>query len=339
MWWPALGAIAVGVVGFFAPETMGVGYDNIRQLLSGKVTLYLILALSFLKFISWSVYLGSGTSGSTLAPLFTIGGGLGALLGYIILKIFPGCEINMATCALIGMAATFAGASRAILTAIVFAFETTAQPHGLLPLIGACTAAYLISFFLMKGGTLYTEKVERLGVHTPVALEADILQEILAKDVLEENINVLSADNSIGEVKNWIKENVSDKEYSTFVVINEEEKLLGLVKRKDIFVKENEDTASIETLLQKNRVFIYPDNELSTAVDIMDKFDTDVVPVIGHDKTRKLEGVLTHKAIFAAYRQRRNEDKIFLPNIVLKRQGIKIIVRGKKLFSREKDKR
>ena len=29
MWWPALGGLAVGVVGYFAPRTLGVGYDNI----------------------------------------------------------------------------------------------------------------------------------------------------------------------------------------------------------------------------------------------------------------------------------------------------------------------
>lgn len=338
MWWPAIGAIVVGIVGYIAPETMGVGYDNIRQLLSGKVTLYFILALSFLKFISWAIYLGSGTSGSTLAPLFTIGGALGALLGFITLKIFPGSEINMATCALIGMAATFTGASRAILTAIVFSFETTGQAHGLLPLIGACTAAYLISFFLMKGGTLYTEKVERLGIHTPNRLEPDILQKILVKDVLEDDINILSAENSILETRQWIKAHLADQENTSFVVVDKEEQLLGLVKRKDIFAKELDDNSSIKSLINKNNVYIFLDNELSVAVDIMDKYDTDIVPVVSHGKISKIEGVLTHKAIFAAYRKRRNEDEIYQPDYSLKQQGIKIIVRGKQFFSRDKDK-
>lgn len=335
MWWPAMGAVVVGVIGYFAPYTMGVGYDNIRHLLSGNIPLYTILGLSFLKFISWAVYLGSGTSGSTLAPLFTIGGALGALLGYIILRGFPGSEINMSTCALIGMAATFTGASRAILTAIVFAFETTSQPHGLLPLIVACTAAYLISFFLMKG-TLYTEKVQRLGIHTPVAFEADILQKLVAKDVLEHEINVLSAANTIEDAREWIKKNADDEEKTAFVVVDKDEQLIGIVKRKDIFGKQRENNALISSLIKGNIAYIYPDDELSRAVDMMDLYHNDIVPVVSHGKRKKVVGVLTHKAIFAAYRKRRNEDQIYRQAILLKRRGTRIILRGRQLFSRDK---
>jgi H+/Cl- antiporter ClcA len=85
MWYPAIGAIAIGITGFFAPETMGVGYDNIRNLLNGSPTLTVLFSLCVLKFISWSISLGSGTSGGTLAPLFTIGGAFGALTAMALL--------------------------------------------------------------------------------------------------------------------------------------------------------------------------------------------------------------------------------------------------------------
>lgn len=39
MWWPMLGGIVVGIIGYFAPHTFGVGYDNIEQILSGSMTL------------------------------------------------------------------------------------------------------------------------------------------------------------------------------------------------------------------------------------------------------------------------------------------------------------
>ena len=183
MWWPAIGAIAIGVVGYFAPHTMGVGYDNITRLLTGTTPIKIIAALCFLKYLSWSISLGSGTSGGTLAPLFTIGGALGALLGGLTLHYLPGTEINLPTAALIGMAAMFAGASRAWLTSIVFALETTGQIHGLLPLLGACVAAYFVSFFLMKG-SIMTEKIQRRGVKTPDAYEPDILQNVAVSKLL-----------------------------------------------------------------------------------------------------------------------------------------------------------
>jgi len=175
MWWPAIGAIAVGVIGYFAPHTMGVGYDNIQYLLTGSWSMKLLISLCLLKYLSWVIALGSGTSGGTLAPLFTIGGGLGALLGDATLHFFPSAEINPATAALIGMAAMFAGASRALLTSVVFALETTGQSNGLLPILAGCVAAYFVSFFFMKG-SIMTEKIIRRGVKAPDAFEPDILQ-------------------------------------------------------------------------------------------------------------------------------------------------------------------
>ena len=72
------------------------------------------------------------------------------------------------------MAAIFAGASRALLASVVFAFETTLQPLGLLPLLGGCTAAFLVSCLLMRN-TIMTEKIARRGVRVPAEYSADFL--------------------------------------------------------------------------------------------------------------------------------------------------------------------
>jgi H+/Cl- antiporter ClcA len=184
MWYPAIGAIAIGVIGYFAPETMGVGYDNIRNLLSGTLPITVLLSLCILKFISWSVSLGSGTSGGTLAPLFTIGGAFGALFAMAIFHYFPQAPITVGLAALVGMASMFAGASRALLTSIVFALETTGQASALLPLLGACTSAYFVSFFLMKS-SIMTEKIKRRGIHAPHSYHPDILQSVPVAGFLE----------------------------------------------------------------------------------------------------------------------------------------------------------
>lgn len=183
MWWPAIGAIAIGVTGYFAPHTMGVGYDNITYLLGGSWSWRILFSLCVLKYVSWAVSLGSGTSGGTLAPLFTMGGGLGAMLGLGAMYFFPSLGIDPATAALAGMAAMFAGASRALLTSVVFALETTGQAHGVLPVLGASVAAYFLSFFLMRG-SIMTEKIKRRGVSAPDAYEPDVLQGVLVKQLV-----------------------------------------------------------------------------------------------------------------------------------------------------------
>ena len=181
MWWPAIGAVAVGVIGYFAPRTLGVGYSNIQGILSGQIAGTFLLIFVTLKFLSWSIALGSGTSGGTLAPLFTIGGGLGALLGTWAAHLLPSFGIDPRIAALVGMAAIFSGASRALLTSIVFAFETTRQPIGLLPLLGGCTSAFLISSLMMRY-TIMTEKLARRGTYVPTEYIAAHPEELAQHD-------------------------------------------------------------------------------------------------------------------------------------------------------------
>lgn len=333
MWWPAIGAVAVGVIGYFAPLTLGVGYSNITYLLTGDVSIQIALSLCLLKFLSWAISLGSGTSGGTLAPLLTIGGALGALLGMLTLSLFPHSDINMATCALVGMAAMFAGASRALLTSILFALETTMQPHGMLPLLGACTAAYFVSFLLMKG-SIMTEKIQRRGVVAPDSYEPDILQRITVQQVMNSTPHILSVDNTVKEAREWIKDNNSHQGLSTaFVIADDSYHLQGVVSREDIFSKSHDDS-SVTAIAKKDKTYVHGDARLSTAVDLLDKQGLDILPVV--DDNHIVLGILTHREIFAAYSKRRQEDEIAPTHISLKYQGARLIAKGRQLYTNKK---
>lgn len=332
MWWPAIGAVAVGVVGYYAPLTLGVGYSNISNLLEGNLPLSILLTLCFLKFLSWVISLGSGTSGGTLAPLLTIGGALGSLLGLAVMKLFPGSGINLATAALIGMAAMFAGASRALLTSIVFAIETTMQPHGLLPVMGACTAAYFVSFFLMKG-SIMTEKIERRGVATPNSYEPDILQKVTAKEVMNEETELLSIDNTILDARTWLKDNAANGDQNMhYILANEQGKYAGIVSRADIFSKQHADSSLLSAIAHPGLPYVSEKSRLSFAVDLMARYNIDVLPVIS-ETGKTIAGSISHKEIFAAYHKRRHEDEITKRHISLKRRGISIILKSKQLLN------
>ena len=82
MWWPAIGGAVIGLGGLAEPRALGVGYDVIDQLLTGRATVSLIVGILVVKTLIWSLSLGSGTSGGVLAPVFMIGGALGALRGH-----------------------------------------------------------------------------------------------------------------------------------------------------------------------------------------------------------------------------------------------------------------
>ena len=234
MWWPAIGGLAVGLVGYFAPRTLGVGYDNIADILSNRFSLHLIAFLCVMKFISWSIALSSGTSGGTLAPLFTIGSGAGATLGALFLWIFPACGVDVRVAALVGMAAIFAGASRALLASIVFAFETTHQTNGLLPLLIGCTLAYLVARMLMQN-SIMTEKIARRGLKIPEDYDADVFLQTTVSTVMDKEAKPLSPDMLVSALADRIARH--DPEVSVrdaWPLVNTDRHLVGIITRNDV---------------------------------------------------------------------------------------------------------
>lgn len=300
MWRPAVGAIFVGVIGYFAPKTLGVGYTTISGVLAGHFALKAVLFLGIMKFISWSIYLSSGTSGGTLAPLFIIGSSLGTVLGVGASWLLPGLGIHPGIAALVGMAAIFGGASRTLLTAAVFAFETTLQPTGLLPLLGGCTASYLVACLLMQE-TIMTEKISRRGVRVPADYTADPLHLVCVRDVATTKIITLNGNQSLDEVRRWLKGHGTPQ---GFPVVDDHGVLLGVVTRHELLETEEHATRPIRALLRRPPVICYDDTTLRDAVDHMVNHNVGRIPVVRRDDPSKLVGIITRSDILSAYRQR-----------------------------------
>jgi len=327
MWWPALGGLAVGLIGYFAPHTLGVGYDNIISILSGTLTLVIVIRLCFFKFLSWAIALGSGTSGGTLAPLLTIGGAAGAVLGAAVIYLFPKSGITIPMAALIGMSAMFAGASRAYLTSITFAMEATMQSHALLPLLGACTASYLVSFFLMEN-TIMTEKIARRGVVTPDSYEADLLGKITVGQIISAKGLVLSTDNMVKEVRDWLK--INNEPASFYIVVNDAGEYSGTVNRQDIFRHGLDPGTTINNIMKDLKIYVRNTDSVRKAVELMAKQTVEVLPVISGDDN-KVIGVLSYRDILSCYREQIEQNERAHIHISLNRQRLKMLIKGKKL--------
>jgi chloride channel protein, CIC family len=179
MWWPALGGVGVGIGGLFFPRGLGVGYDNIAELLRGNATVPLIVGIIVAKSLMWASSLGSGTSGGVLAPLLMIGGAVGATVGHISHAPVQG----QAFWALIGMGSMLAGALGVPLTAILFSLEVTHCLSALLPLTIACIAAYLVTSLLMPRSIL-TEKLSRRGYHLSREYGVDPLELVIVRELM-----------------------------------------------------------------------------------------------------------------------------------------------------------
>ena len=306
MWWPAIGGVAVGVVGYFAPHTLGVGYDNIENILTGQLAGRALLFLCVLKFISWAIALGSGTSGGTLAPLFTIGGALGASLGSGFATLLPSLGIDPRIAGLVGMAAIFAGASRALLASVIFAFETTLQPLGLLPLLGGCAAAYLVSSLLMEN-TIMTEKIARRGVRVPSEYSADYLAQVAVSDAATAPVVTLKSSDNLREVRAWFHSGAPDAHHQGYPVTDENGTVQGVVTRRDILAIGATDERFVGELISRAPVIIEGDRSLREAADHMVRAHVGRLVVVAPDDHARMTGILTRGDLLTAHAKRLDE--------------------------------
>jgi H+/Cl- antiporter ClcA len=303
MWWPAFGAIAVGVVGLIEPRTLGVGYENIIDAISGTIAGRALIMLAILKFVSWAIYLGSGTSGGTLAPLFTIGSALGAVLGGLAKSVAGGLGIDVRVAGLVGMAAIFAGASHALLASVVFAFETTRQPFGLLPIMIGSTAAFLTAISIGKT-SIMTEKLARRGVPIRHEYSSDHLGHVLVSDAMSEEVDCLDADDALEEVRATLVDSSTLTTHQGFPVVDNQGLLIGVLTRRDLLDPDNDGRNTVRDLLKRPAVVVFEDSTLRDAADQMVVARVGRLPVVTRKDPRRIVGIVSRSDLLDAHRTR-----------------------------------
>jgi chloride channel protein, CIC family len=311
MWWPIAGAVVVGLVGLVEPRTLGVGYDNITGALAGTIAGRALLVLVLLKLISWAVYLGSGTSGGTLAPLFTIGGGLGAWAGGVMAAAAPALGVEPRMAGLVGMAAIFAGASHALLASVVFAFETTRQPVSLLPLLAGCAAAYLVALLLDRH-SIMTTKLARRGASVRTEYAADHLAHVLVRDVMSRAVATLRAEDTVEQVRDWLalpadaspERPRGASSHQGFPVIDDRGVLIGVVTRRDLHDADASPGRTIRSLIRRAPVVVFERSTLRDAADLMVVEQVGRLPVVSHTRQPTLVGIITRSDLLAAHAPR-----------------------------------
>jgi chloride channel protein, CIC family len=300
MWWPAIGAVAVGIIGWIAPNTLGVGYGNIDGAISGQLAGGALLTLMTLKLLSWVIALGSGTSGGTLAPLFTIGSAFGALIGGLVAHWLPGLGVHPDVAALVGMAAVFTGASHALLASVVFAFETTRQPLGLLPLLAGCAAAYLVALTVART-SIMTEKLARRGRFLQPEFELDQLRLTRIREVMTTEVVTLRAAMGVEDVRDAMATGDPDYQHQGFPVLDADERLVGVVTRRDLLAIDLPYTATVGDLLRRPPVFVYDDATGREAVDHMLREGVGRLPVVSRKTRTTVVGMVTRSDLLEAY--------------------------------------
>jgi CBS domain-containing protein len=311
MWWPAIGALAVGVVGVFEPHTLGVGYDNIANTVDGRIVGSALLMLGIFKFVSWAIALGSGTSGGTLARLFTSGGGIGGSVAPLAARMLPFAHIDARVSALVGMGALFAGASRALLASVVFAFEATRQPMGLLPLLGGCTASFFISAMLMRH-SIMTEKIARRGQRVLGEYSVDFLDTLLVRDCCARPAVSIAAERPLAEIREWVASRAPGSSHQGFPVVDKNGLIVGVVTRRDILDVAHPGMRRIGDLVKRAPAVIFDDSSLREAADHMVREGVGRLPVVERKAPRIVVGMISRSDLLSAHQRRLAEGQFQL---------------------------
>ena len=302
MWWPALGAIAVGVGGVIDPNVLGAGYASIQQLLDGSMTLKAIALLLVVKAAVWLIALGSGTSGGVLAPLLLLGGALGALIG----QFLPG---GAGFWAMIGMAGILSGAMRAPLTSAIFAVELTGHFAALPETIAASASAYAVSVLILNRSIL-TEKIARRGRHILQEYSVDPFAFLQASHVMTPSPECLSGKQSIDDTIAFF---TKDARHRAYPVLDDDGRLLGLVSRSEVLqwqVSGAPVAASLaETLSDASQPTAFTSTPLGEVADLMVMSGIPRIPILD-PQSHKVVGLVSRQDLLKARIQHSNVEMV-----------------------------
>jgi H+/Cl- antiporter ClcA/predicted transcriptional regulator len=286
MWWPAIGGLIVGLGGMIEPRALGVGYDVIRDLLSGHLVLQAVLLILVVKAGIWLIALSSGTSGGVLAPLLILGGALGWLIG-LLLPGQPGMW------ALLGMAAMLGGTMRSPLTGAVFALELTGDINLFAPLLTAAVAAFCVTVLLMKRSIL-TEKIARRGQHITREYAIDPFALTRVREVMAKDIETLSADLSVEEAVSVLEAG----RHQSYPVVDLRGRPVGLVSRAEALAWGMEGGHEGENLGERvsdaDIPMVHPEDVALRAIELMVSTGQGRLVVVD-PKSCVLEGLVTRK--------------------------------------------
>ncbi|MGF6779903.1 chloride channel protein [Paraburkholderia sp. GAS334] len=289
MWWPAIGGLVVGIGGLIEPRAMGVGYDVIGDLLHQHIVLQVAIAILVVKAVIWVVALGSGTSGGVLAPLLTLGAGLGTVLAHWL----PGGE--PALWPLVCMAATLGATLGAPLTAIMFAFGLTHDSNALLPLLAATLVAHGFATVVMKR-SIMTEKIARRGYHIYREYGVDPLERHYVDEVMTRTVDAIVASLTVRDaLLTWFGATQARRAYP--VVQNDA--VLGVVDRAMLEqLRDNEpgntlDLKLADALRDHSAVFALADETCRVVATRLAVHGLERLAVVTDLESRRLVGIVS----------------------------------------------
>jgi len=295
---PVAGGLIVGVMGWFVPQVMGVGYKYVGDVLNGDMALKMMVLLLAMKLVAVATSYASGNAGGIFGPSLFLGAMLGGIVGSAAHHAFPGHTATPGAYALVGMGTTFAGVIRAPMTSVVMIFEITRDYAVIVPLMISNLVSYFIASRLQRE-PIYEVLAQQEGIHLPRAARA-AGERPRVSEVMRAATEVLDAKMRASDAL----ERVGMSGFQAWPVADESG-VVGVVSLEQLKQLADDRERAPKTLgsVVGGGEFphVHADHRLDAALERMGSTHLDVLPVVGRANVRQLEGVVTLADVLASY--------------------------------------
>lgn len=318
--WPplklALGGLGVGVIALVVPEVLGTGdklppIDGVRNpiqaMLDGAVGeglpgVGLLLVWAVAKLIATSLSVGSGNAVGSFAANIFCGAAIGGAIGNVAVLALPGSDVQPGAFALVGMAAVFAAAARAPLTAIVIAFELTDGYNLVLPLMLAAGLATFIADRIQRE-SVYTWPLRKRGIVYAEPDDVDLMQTVRVAEIMTVEPDTLPADMTLQQART---EFARTGHHGFPVLAND--KLIGVCTLRDLARSgrgadvDGHATRTVGDVCTRDVLTVTPDDPVYLALRRMATIDVGRLPVVAAHDHQHLVGLIRRSDLVTAYR-------------------------------------
>jgi CIC family chloride channel protein len=295
---PIIGGVLVGVMGWFVPQVLGVGYGHIGAVLNGGMALRLMVLLLVLKFFAVTTSYASGNAGGIFGPSLFLGAMLGGAIGTVAHNLMPDYVATPGAYALVGMGTAFAGIIRAPMTSVVMIFEITRDYAVIVPLMISNLVSFFISSRLQKQ-SIYESLARQDGIHLPTAESRQLDGNRRVKLAMRPATHILAADMTVQQAL----EQVASSE-STAWPVTDDRGLIGVLTFGKLQQAANAGPGSerLKDVLEgPDFPHLHADHPLSLALERMGAYQVNALPVVNRGNIHKLEGFVTLKDVLAIY--------------------------------------
>jgi CIC family chloride channel protein len=295
---PVAGGLLVGLMGWFVPQVLGVGYGYVGDVLNGNMALHLMLLLLVLKLLAVTTSYSSGNAGGIFGPSLFIGATLGGIVGTLAHGLLPAYTATPGAYALVGMGAVFAGIVRAPMTSVLMIFEMTQDYAVIVPLMIANLVSLFISSRLQRQ-PIYEALAVQDGIHLPKAETRHRQRERQVTRVMRAATEFLSSELTVRDAL----ERMRSSECRTWLV-TDRQGLVGVINLSTLTREEAEgsDKQKLGELVG-GPVFphVHPDQGLDLALERMGASQLEILPVVSRADVHKLEGIVTLRDVLDSY--------------------------------------